>query len=83
MGDERLANVTWDGFDLKSGMVRAGLPLGKPKQTKRGVQRRKGGTSGFASRPVLVVVEGEGSLALHGGHVGPVVAGARQQHVAQ
>lgn len=36
-----------------------------------------------ASGSVLVVVEGDGALALHGGHVGPVVAGARQQHVAQ
>ena len=36
-----------------------------------------------ASGPVLVVVEGDGPLALHGGHVWPVVAGAREQHVTQ
>lgn len=36
-----------------------------------------------ASGPVLVIVEGDGPLALHGGHVGPVVAGAREQHVAE
>lgn len=36
-----------------------------------------------ASGPVLVVVEGDGPLALHGGHVGPVVAGAREQHIAE
>lgn len=35
------------------------------------------------SGPVLVVVEGDGPVALHRGHVGPVVAGARQQHVTQ
>lgn len=28
-------------------------------------------------------MEGDGSLALHGGHVGPVVAGAREQHVTK
>jgi len=43
--------------------------------------RRRG--LGRPSGPVLVVVEGDGPVALHGGHVGPVVAGARQQHVAQ
>lgn len=32
------------------------------------------------SRPVLVVVERQRSVSLHR-HVGPVVAGARQQHV--
>lgn len=28
-------------------------------------------------------MEGDGPLALHSGHVGPVVAGAREQHVAE
>lgn len=28
-------------------------------------------------------MEGDRPLALHGGHVGPVVAGAREQHVAK
>lgn len=39
--------------------------------------------SSSTSGPVLVVVEGDGAVALHGGHVGPVVAGAREQHVAE
>lgn len=28
-------------------------------------------------------MEGDGPLALYGGHVGPVVAGTREQHVAK
>lgn len=35
------------------------------------------------SGPVLIVVEGERSFPLHCRHVGPVVAGARQQHVTE
>lgn len=35
------------------------------------------------SRPVFVVVEGNGSLALHGRHVRPVVAGAGEKHVTE
>lgn len=35
------------------------------------------------SGPVLIVVEGNGSLALDSRHVGPVVAGAGEQHVAK
>lgn len=38
---------------------------------------------GRLSGSILVVVEGERPLALHRGHVGPVVAGARQQHVTE
>lgn len=35
------------------------------------------------SGSILIVVEGDRPLALHSGHVGPVVAGARQQHVTE
>lgn len=35
------------------------------------------------SGPIFIVVEGDGPLTLHSGHVGPVVARARQQHVAE
>lgn len=36
----------------------------------------------MGSRPILIVVEREGSVSLHR-HIGPVVAGARQQHVPE
>lgn len=39
-------------------------------------------TEEVGSGSVLVVVEGDGTVPLHR-HVGPVVAGARQQHVPQ
>lgn len=36
-----------------------------------------------ASGSILIVVEGEGPLALHSRHVGPVVAGPREQHIPE